>query len=138
MREGRIAQSGTPLEVWQRPVDEFVARFLGFDNVVEATVSGQVADTAWGKVPVPEGSLQGARMVLVRPGGVRLVAADEGLRCVVAARSFRGTHVAVRLRPEGVSGDVPWVEAACALREAPEQGDVVGVVFEGAETVVLG
>ncbi|MGW1711991.1 ABC transporter ATP-binding protein [Streptomyces sp. NPDC002156] len=138
MRDGRIAQSGTPLEVWQRPVDEFVARFLGFDNVVEATVSGQVADTAWGKVPVPEGSLQGVRMVLVRPGGVRVVAADEGLRCVVAARTFRGTHVAVRLQPEDVSGGAPRVEAACALREAPEPGDVVGVVFDAAETVVLG
>ena len=39
MRDGRIAQSGTPLEVWQRPADEFVARFLGFDNITEATVS---------------------------------------------------------------------------------------------------
>lgn len=67
MRDGRIAQSGTPLEVWQQPVDEFVARFLGFDNVVEATVTGTVADTAWGKVPVPEGSPQGACALLVRP-----------------------------------------------------------------------
>ncbi|WP_060881403.1 ABC transporter ATP-binding protein, partial [Streptomyces scabiei] len=71
MRDGRIAQSGTPLDVWQRPVDEFVARFLGFDNVVEATVTGAAADTAWGKVPVPEGSPQGACALLVRPTGVR-------------------------------------------------------------------
>ncbi|WP_105973788.1 ABC transporter ATP-binding protein [Streptomyces geranii] len=134
MRDGLIAQSGTPLEVWQRPADEFVARFLGFDNVVEGTVSGQVADTAWGKVPVPEGSSQGVRVLLVRPAGVRLVSVEEGLRCVVAARTFRGTHVAVRLQPEGA----PSVEAACALREAPELGEVVGVVFEVGETVVLG
>ncbi|KOG85073.1 iron ABC transporter ATP-binding protein, partial [Streptomyces varsoviensis] len=40
MRDGRIAQSGTPLEVWQRPATEFVARFLGFDNVVAADVLG--------------------------------------------------------------------------------------------------
>lgn len=53
MRDGRIAQVGTPLEVWQRPASAFVARFLGFDNVVGATVSGTVADTVWGKVPVP-------------------------------------------------------------------------------------
>ncbi len=122
MRDGRIAQSGTPLEVWQRPVDEFVARFLGFDNVVEATVSGQVADTPWGKVPVPEGTGQGVRTLLVRPAGVRLVSAVEGLRCSVAARTFRGTHVAVRLQPE----DAPRLEAACALREAPESGTRLG------------
>jgi thiamine transport system ATP-binding protein len=134
MREGRIAQSGTPLEVWQRPADAFVARFLGFENVVEAAVTGQAADTAWGKVPVPEDAPQGARTLLVRPAGVRLVPADEGLRCTVAARTFRGTHVAVRLQP----ADAPPLEAACALRSAPEAGDEVGVEFDPAEIVVLG
>ncbi|WP_443060479.1 ABC transporter ATP-binding protein [Streptomyces sp. NBC_00459] len=134
MRDGRIAQSGTPLEVWQHPADEFVARFLGFDNVVEATVSGQAADSPWGKMPVPEGTGQGVRTLLVRPAGVRLVPAAEGLRCTVAARTFRGTHVAVQLQPE----DAPRLEAACALREAPEPGDEVGVAFDAAEIVVLG
>ncbi|WP_045561441.1 ABC transporter ATP-binding protein [Streptomyces sp. FxanaA7] len=134
MRDGRIAQSGTPLEVWRRPADEFVARFLGFDNVVEATVTGQAADTVWGKVPVPKGAPQGACALLVRPAGVRLVDPADGLRCTVAARTFRGTHVALHLQPEGA----PRLEAACALRDAPEPGDEVGVSFDGAEIVVLG
>ncbi|GAA3066703.1 ABC transporter ATP-binding protein [Streptomyces glomeratus] len=134
MRDGRIAQSGTPLEVWQRPADTFVARFLGFDNVVEATVSGEAADTPWGKLPVPEGSSQGPGALLVRPAGVRLVPATQGLRCTVTARTFRGTHVAVRLQPE----EAPALEAACPLRAAPEPGDETGVVFDAAEVVVLG
>ncbi|MET7381759.1 ABC transporter ATP-binding protein [Streptomyces sp. NPDC005526] len=134
MRDGRIAQSGTPLEVWQRPADAFVARFLGFDNVADATVGGQAAVTPWGKVPVPEGAPPGVRTLLIRPAGVRLVPADQGLRCTVAARAFRGTHVAVHLQP----GDAPRLEAACALRHAPEVGDEVGVEFDAAEIVVLG
>ncbi|MFJ4724272.1 ABC transporter ATP-binding protein [Streptomyces luteogriseus] len=134
MRDGRIAQSGTPLEVWQRPADAFVARFLGFENVVEATVGTEAADTPWGKVPVPEDAPQGTRTLLVRPAGVRLVPADAGLRCTVAARTFRGTHVAVHLQPP----DAPRLEAACALRDAPETGDEVGVEFDAAEIVVLG
>ncbi|WP_369232977.1 ABC transporter ATP-binding protein [Streptomyces sp. R21] len=134
MRDGRIAQSGTPLEVWQHPADEFVARFLGFDNVVGATVSGEAADTPWGKVPVPEGAPQGPGTLLVRPAGVRLVDVADGLRCTVAARTFRGTHVAVHLQPE----DAPRLEAACALRDAPEPGGEVGVAFDAAEIVVLG
>ncbi|MFD5712350.1 ABC transporter ATP-binding protein [Streptomyces pharetrae] len=133
MRDGRIAQSGTPLDVWQRPTDAFVARFLGFDNVVDATVAGQAAATPWGKLPVPEGAAQGTRSLLVRPAGVRLVAADAGLRCTVAARTFQGTHVAVHLQPE----DAPRLQAACPLRSAPEVGDVVGVEFDAGEIVVL-
>ncbi|KUN82040.1 iron ABC transporter ATP-binding protein [Streptomyces bungoensis] len=135
MRDGRIAQSGTPLEVWQRPADEFVARFLGFDNVVPATVGDTAADTPWGKLPVPDGSPRGSRPLLVRPAGVRLVAADEGLPCTVTARTFRGTHVAVHLRPRDGG---PRLEAACALRDAPEAGAEVGTAFDAAEIVVLG
>lgn len=133
MRDGRIAQVGTPLEVWQRPASAFVARFLGFDNVVSATVSGTVADTVWGEVPVPGGSPQGACDLLVRPAGVRIGAADQGLRCVVGTRTFRGNHVAVRLVPDGG----PELEAECALRDAPEEGATVGAGFDAAETVVL-
>lgn len=135
MRDGRIAQSGTPLEVWQRPADEFVARFLGFDNVVPATVTDTVAATAWGKLPVAEGTPQGARSLLIRPAGVRLVPPGEGLRCTVTARTFRGTHVAVHLRPEAPG---PRLEAACALREAPEVGAETGAEFDPTEIVVLG
>jgi len=134
MRDGRIAQSGSPLEVWQEPADEFVARFLGFDNVVPATVNGAAADTPWGKVPVPDGAADGAGTLLVRPAGVRLGDPAQGLRCAVVARTFRGTHVAVRLQPEGA----PWLEAACALRDAPELGVEVGVTFDAAEISVLG
>ncbi|WP_181796201.1 ABC transporter ATP-binding protein [Streptomyces sp. WELS2] len=133
MRDGRIAQSGTPVEVWQRPADAFVARFLGFENVVPATVAGTAADSPWGKLPVPDGSAQGSRTVLVRPAGVRLVPADQGLSCTVTARTFKGSHVAVHLQP----ADGPRLEAACALRDAPEPGALVGVEFDAAEIAVL-
>ncbi|MDX3060712.1 ABC transporter ATP-binding protein [Streptomyces clavifer] len=133
MRDGRIAQTGTPLEVWQRPASAFVARFLGFDNVVGATVTGTAADTVWGKVAVPDGSPWGRCELLVRPAGVRIGGPEDGLRCTVGARTFRGHHVAVTLRPD----EGPDLEAECALRDAPDEGATVGVTFDVAETVVL-
>ncbi|MFF4700325.1 ABC transporter ATP-binding protein [Streptomyces chattanoogensis] len=133
MQDGRIAQTGTPLEVWQRPATEFVARFLGFDNVVEATVQGEVAVTPWAKVPVPDGTTDGPCRLLVRPAGVRLTSAQDGLPCTVAARTFRGTHVALLLQP--AAG--PQLEAACALQNAPETGEEVGVAFAAQDVVIL-
>ncbi|MFL9678024.1 ABC transporter ATP-binding protein [Streptomyces sp. KL110A] len=133
MRDGRIVRSGTPVEVWQRPGSEFVARFLGFENVVPATVAGAVAETAWGRIPVPEGSAQGERTLLVRPAGVRVGAAGGGLACRVESRTFRGHHVTVVLRP----ADGPPLEAECAPREVPEEGAEVAVAFRAEDVVVL-
>ncbi|MFI5805474.1 ABC transporter ATP-binding protein [Streptomyces sp. NPDC051561] len=134
MNEGRIAQAGSPLDVWQRPASEFVARFLGFDNVVPATVSGEAAETVWGRIPVPAGSPQGQSGLLVRPAGVRLVPVVNGLPCTVFARTFRGHHVAVQLRPKGGG---PQLEAEVALRDAPPEGAEVGVAFAADEVVLL-
>ncbi|MFE7411010.1 ABC transporter ATP-binding protein [Streptomyces laurentii] len=134
MRDGRIAQSGTPLDVWQAPADAFVARFLGFDNIVPATVTGVAATTVWGRIPVPDGSPQGERSLLVRPAGVRLAPSGDGLACRVTARTFRGTRVTVTLQP----AEGPSLEAEFGLREAPEDGTEVDVVFEAEDVVVLG
>lgn len=41
MREGAVAQHGPPADVWHRPVDEFVAHFLGHPNIWAAP-SGRV------------------------------------------------------------------------------------------------
>ncbi|PUA17881.1 ABC transporter ATP-binding protein [Glaciimonas sp. PCH181] len=40
MEHGRIAQIGTPLEVYRNPVNEFVADFIGLGNILEAQPSG--------------------------------------------------------------------------------------------------
>ncbi|MEV1053152.1 ABC transporter ATP-binding protein [Streptomyces sp. NPDC049887] len=133
MRDGRVAQSGTPRDVWQRPASEFVARFLGFANVVPATVTGGTAETPWGGVPVPTGSPQGACRLLVRPSAVRLRPPGAGLPCAVESLTFRGHHVAVRLRPH----DAPPLEAECGLGDAPEPGAEVGVAFAAEDVVVL-
>lgn len=133
MRDGAIAQTGSPLEVWQRPASEFVARFLGFDNVVPAVVRGAVAESPWGPVPVPEGTADGDCRLLVRPAGVRLTGGAGALRCTVRTRTFRGDRVALVLEP--VSG--PPLEATCPLHTAPDPGAEVGVAFDPAEVVRL-
>src|SRR5215470_7319220 len=43
---GRLEQVGTPREVYEQPANEFVARFIGALNVIEAEVRGGVARLA--------------------------------------------------------------------------------------------
>jgi thiamine transport system ATP-binding protein len=127
--------------VWRRPADEFTARFLGFRNLTDAVVreGGEgVADTAWGPVPVPDGTPPGPARLLIRPSGVALTGLAsaenaDALRCTVRARTFRGEHVQLLLDPE----HGPELQAACPLRTAPAEGARVGVVFDPADVVRL-
>jgi iron(III) transport system ATP-binding protein len=41
MNEGRIQQIGTPREIYDRPVNKFVADFVGTTNFIEGTVSAE-------------------------------------------------------------------------------------------------
>jgi len=71
MEAGRVAQQGPPAEVWARPSTPFVARFLGFTNLVDVEVRDAMAQTPWGPVPMA-GSDDGSTVLLVRPEAISL------------------------------------------------------------------
>ncbi|HTG41007.1 MAG TPA: spermidine/putrescine ABC transporter ATP-binding protein, partial [Methylomirabilota bacterium] len=50
MRDGRIQQQGDPAELYERPVNRFVADFIGTSNFIKASVIA--ADAASGKATV--------------------------------------------------------------------------------------
>jgi thiamine transport system ATP-binding protein len=111
LRAGQVVQAGSPAEVWRHPVDAFVARFLGFANVVPVTVTNGSVDTPWG--PVPARRPDGPAVLVLRPSATPLPAGGAPGRAGAAA--FRGDHFSVRVELDGGwvvevvdrSGDVP-------------------------------
>ena len=119
MAEGRIRQLDTPDEIYRRPVDRFVASFVGDVNVLRARlerIDGAVATVALGaaRVKVPSRTLQGAATgcivdLFVRPE--ELHPAEQGMAVaadgIVAAQSYQGGHVDLYVdAPEALSGRV--------------------------------
>jgi ABC-type Fe3+/spermidine/putrescine transport system ATPase subunit len=80
---GRILQSGTPQELYSRPLDVFVARMLGPTNLLQGQVENQVTE-AKGEVVVrtPLGRLIGQ---------------------MIPGHAGEGTPVTISVRPETVS-----------------------------------
>ena len=77
MAGGRLAQIGTPREVYERPVSRSVAEFIGDANLVDGTISGEGAvDTALGLLrglTLPDGLAPGAAVtVCLRPERLHL------------------------------------------------------------------
>lgn len=93
MREGRFEAVLTPHELWQAPPNEFVARFLGFNNVAPYERRDNEALTTWGAVPIPVDAPATGRLLL-RPDALSIH--DQGsIGGVVKAAQFRGDHVRV-------------------------------------------
>ncbi len=74
MRAGRVVQHGRPQAVYDEPVDEWVATFVGDANLLPGTASVGGVTTAFGSVHPRGGTLdEGRCTVVVRPEHVHLV-----------------------------------------------------------------
>jgi thiamine transport system ATP-binding protein len=102
LRGGRLAQVARPEELWARPADDWVARFLGMRNVER----------------------DGDRATVTRPDAVH-VRPGSGARVLSADRDGPVVRLRVR-RDDGVELD------AVSLGDAPEPGDVVAAEIDPA------
>jgi spermidine/putrescine ABC transporter ATP-binding subunit len=105
MEQGRIVQTGTPAEIYERPRSHFVSDFIGMMNAMRATVLG------------------------VAPGGLR-VRLDTGPEILLPdTPAPAGGVLEVMLRPEKV-----LVNPAPAAGLVTIDGTVAHVVYMGAVT----
>ena len=96
MENGHVQQIGSPTDIYNEPVNAFVADFIGESNIVDgvmledrrAKFAGHVFDCEDGgfdrNEPVD---------VVIRPEDVDVVAPDKGMLCgLVTGVTFRGVH----------------------------------------------
>jgi iron(III) transport system ATP-binding protein len=97
MHEGRIVQVGTPREIYERPVNQFVTNFIGATNLVPGQVAGAAGgdlyrvETAYGPLvcAIPDGAGRAG-------AGGRQDAPGQGCRVLV---SVRPEDVSIRAEP---------------------------------------
>ena len=144
MQGGRIEQVGAPLELYDRPVNTFVASFIGSPsmNMVAGVVRGDQVDVGGVLLPMPPGmAVQEGREVTygIRPEGLSV--GDTGLAGVVAVVEPTGseTHVVLRVAGQEIVGlfrDRVSFRPGDALTFAPDAGRVH--LFDQATGVRLG
>jgi multiple sugar transport system ATP-binding protein len=142
MRDGEIVQVATPEEIYHRPVDRFVAEFIG-DPPLNLIPCDVTADAATLTIALPGGArlhlstvhtISGAHWVGVRPHDIELV--DEGtlgampvvLRFV---ENFGANHV---LYAESPGGALLRVEAMPGPRSI---GETLNLRFPAERVLVI-
>src|SRR5256714_8435171 len=110
MNAGRVEQIGRAEEIYERPVSEFVAGFIGISNVIEGTVA-EVRDGASvihiANVPITvqsNGAVVGERVrLMVRPEKIKLSAegADGALGGRIESAVYLGESTQWRVALDG-------------------------------------
>jgi spermidine/putrescine ABC transporter ATP-binding subunit len=149
MREGRLAQIGTPAEIYEAPANRFVAEFLGAANVLPAVVrrsepGGSLLDVAGlGLVqasrPAPPGAGESI-FLAIRPERIALgSAAPPNAFCApIAETAYRGDALSCTLRlPDGAALRVTRPLSGGAPTALPAAGEVASVSFAPDACILL-
>jgi thiamine transport system ATP-binding protein len=123
MRAGRVVQQGTPDCIWRRPVDTWVASFLGFGPMLDAEAADGIVRTPWGEVAAGD-HVDGPVTVVVRPDAVRLDPTGS-IDATVAQATFAGDRTTLTLEAGG-----PPLRAHVASRAAPHRGARVRLTLD--------
>ena len=131
MSDGRLQQVGTPQEVYERPANLFVARFIGSPPM--NTIIGEVAESgviACGSSRIPfQGALDAGRQVVVGIRPEHLHVGDGSLEATVQGVEWLGheRHIIVDIagsraivRQETDEGAAPDLGSVIALRTEAE------------------
>jgi multiple sugar transport system ATP-binding protein len=108
MQKGHIEQMGSPLDVYDRPANLFVAGFIGspsmnfLDGVVRHRDGAVVAEIADTNVPLAQGGLADGQAIVVGVRPEHLLPGDTGLSGQIAVVEPTGaeTHLFVRVGPK--------------------------------------
>jgi spermidine/putrescine ABC transporter ATP-binding subunit len=104
MRAGRMAQVGTPFEIYERPVNRFVAEFLGAANILPGVLraDGIMLDmpAVGASVRISVVGMPGPVLLALRPERLRLGATDalNRLEGVVLDHAYAGESLTTRVR----------------------------------------
>jgi multiple sugar transport system ATP-binding protein len=135
MKDGYLQQVDTPLNLYDKPVNLFVAGFIGSPqmNLMTATVHGGQAKIGEYLVPVDENAAKkadGDIVVGVRPEAWRVVGAEDGgLPVEVTVVEELGADAFV-YGTSGVEGTPNSIIVRVSARDAVHKGDVIHVTTD--------
>lgn len=133
MNKGEIVQLAAPRTIWGSPANAFVARFLGFRNLLAARVArdaASVARTAIGNVALAGVAAEGDYTLLIRNDALQLGAGPFAGR--VTQVSYRGAFQ----RVEVAVAEVELVFDVDASIEV-NTGEVIQFDLDGAKCSLL-
>ncbi len=136
MSAGALLQVGTPHQIYDQPVNRFVADFIGETNFLPGRVeAGKIRIGTGDLLEVAAGDHQGDITLAIRPEQIRLVPSGAGLPAKVADTTYLGTDTHYTLALGDGSTLVARVQSNAAQSFAV--GEPVSVAIDPGTVRVL-
>jgi spermidine/putrescine transport system ATP-binding protein len=139
MSAGKLQQVGSPKEIYTRPVNRFVASFIGETNFLPATVVPGGVKLSTGDVVEVATMAQGTVTLTVRPEQVRIVGAGEAwaISARVKFLVYFGTDTHCHLSLADGTEVVARVQSPASGEAGIVEGSDVGLRFAPGAAQVL-
>ncbi|MGT2928874.1 ABC transporter ATP-binding protein [Streptococcus dentasini] len=127
MNNGEIVQSGSPVDIYDEPINHFVATFIGESNILNGTmIEDYLVEFNGKRFEAVDGGMRPNEPVevVIRPEDLQLTLPEEGkLRVTVDTQLFRGVHYEI-IAHDDLGNE--WL--IHSTRKAIE-GEVIGLNF---------
>jgi len=135
LRDGRIAQCDSPQDLYDRPADADIARFIGDANLIEGVLDADTVDTMLGRLRI-----EPACLAALAAGPASVTAAAASLASSPGTASGPAT---VLVRPEQIELHADGAPARTAPGRRPDPhsggelfGHVVSYGYHGHDAVI--
>ena len=129
-QNGCIVQSGSPKELYNQPINSYVAGFFGETNKFNGVVKNSIVDTPLGNIPAPNNFESKEVEIYIRPQAIKLSEEKtpvNGIKGTVMASKLMGSFSFIHLSVLDNKKEVLHVHSHMPPTFLPKQATAVGI-----------
>ena len=137
---GRIVQSGSPAELYNNPVNSYVAEFFGETNRFEGVVKNGLIITPVGKISAPKELENKNVKIHIRPRGIRLNKQPtpvNGIKGTVMASKLMGSFSFIHLSVLDKDNEIVHIHSHMPSDFNPKQSSAVEIEIDEKQTFIF-
>ncbi len=143
LQDGIVQQVGSPMELYDKPDNLFVAQFLGSANVLNGNITTEGSETIFEddtglKVALSNCDIEGSKSIIFRPQNIALCeqgSSKSDLNGLVKKREFLGNLVRYEIQVDQQS---LLVDEIYGLGKQPaEEGTQVGLTMDTDHVIIM-
>ena len=139
-KSGKIVQSGTPKNLYNKPASSYVAGFFGETNKFKGIVKNSLVKTPIGNIKTPSNLENKKVEIHIRPQAIKLQHEQtpvNGFKGTVMTSKLMGTYSFVHISVLDANNEIVHVHSHMPPSFSPKQSSAVGIEVDKDQTFIF-